>query len=52
LIDEISLIVSPEIIGIHSKNLFGELKTKINLSCSHCEKFPDGNIWITYEVKK
>jgi 2,5-diamino-6-(ribosylamino)-4(3H)-pyrimidinone 5'-phosphate reductase len=52
LIDEISLIISPEIIGKHARSLFEKIETKINLRCTNCELLEEGYIWITYDVDK
>lgn len=52
LVDEISLIISPEIVGKQSKSLFENIEIKINLQCKNCELMKDGYIWITYKVVK
>jgi len=52
LIDEMSLIISPEILGKQSKYLFEEIETKINLQCKKCKLLKDGYIWITYNISK
>lgn len=52
LVDEISLVISPEIIGKQSKYLFEKIKNKINLKCKNCKLMKDGYIWITYEIDK
>ena len=52
LVDEISLILSPEILGMHSKYLFEGIDSRIVLNCKHCELLKDGYIWIIYEVNK
>lgn len=51
LVDEISLIISPEITGKDSKYLFGEVKDRIGLSCLECKLLKSGYIWVRYEVK-
>jgi 2,5-diamino-6-(ribosylamino)-4(3H)-pyrimidinone 5'-phosphate reductase len=52
LIHEISLILSPEIIGKSSKRLFEKIETKITLQCTNCELLNDGYIWVKYKINK
>ena len=52
LVDQINLLISPEIIGEPSKNLFTGLNSKIKLKCTHCERLADDYIWISYELLK
>ncbi|MGC9365200.1 MAG: dihydrofolate reductase family protein [Fidelibacterota bacterium] len=52
LIDEISLILSPEILGKQSELLFAGVERKINLRCTHCELLKSGYVWLTYEIVK
>lgn len=52
IVDEISLIVSPEIVGKSSANLFENIKSKVELQCTRCELLKDSYSWLTYKIKK
>lgn len=52
LVDEISLVISPEILGMLSQNLFERVERKIDLGLKNCEALKNGYLWVTYEVKK
>ncbi|OFX83981.1 MAG: hypothetical protein A2W99_03490 [Bacteroidetes bacterium GWF2_33_16] len=50
LVNEISLVISPEIIGKSSTNLFEGVNKPITLEGTHSELFKDGYLWITYKL--
>ncbi|PKP27945.1 MAG: hypothetical protein CVU06_00560 [Bacteroidetes bacterium HGW-Bacteroidetes-22] len=52
LIDEISLLISPEILGNSSRNLFEGIDAKIAWECTHCEMLKDGYVWLIYKLKE
>ncbi len=52
LIDEISLLVVPTIVGDKSENIFKDVKEEIKLTNIKEEKFPNGYIWLLYEIQK
>jgi 2,5-diamino-6-(ribosylamino)-4(3H)-pyrimidinone 5'-phosphate reductase len=52
LIDEISLLISPEIIGRKSQYLFKEVKKNIKLKKIKCSILDKNYVWIVYKVIK
>lgn len=52
LIDEISLIIVPEIVGNKAQNLFSNLIKKLSLELIKTQQYPGGHIWNLYKVKK
>ena len=50
LVDEISLLVAPQIVGRDGKNLFADVAVKTGLACTRCEMFPGGHVWLTYDA--
>ncbi len=52
LIDEISLLIVPEIVGNKSQNLFSNVLHVLSLELIKTQQFPGGFIWNLYKVKK
>jgi 2,5-diamino-6-(ribosylamino)-4(3H)-pyrimidinone 5'-phosphate reductase len=52
LIDEISLLVVPTIVGEKSENMFKDVKNQIKLKKTKEEEFQGGYVWLLYEVQK
>ena len=52
LIDEISLLIIPEIVGNKSQNLFSSVLNKVSLELIKTQQFPFGFVWNLYKVKK
>jgi 2,5-diamino-6-(ribosylamino)-4(3H)-pyrimidinone 5'-phosphate reductase len=52
LIDEISLLVVPALLGEKSENMFGDVKGQIALKNIKEEILPGGYVWLLYEVQK
>jgi riboflavin biosynthesis pyrimidine reductase len=52
LIDEISLLVVPALLGEKSENMFGDVKGQIALKSVKEELLPGGYVWLLYEVQK
>lgn len=52
LIDEISLLVHPIIVGKKSYNMFSDIENSINLKLTKKEIINDRHIWVAYKVKK
>ena len=50
LVDEISLVVTPEILAKSDRHLFEGVESHISLRNKKCETLPDGYIWIVYEI--
>ncbi len=51
LIDEISLIIQPFILGKECINVFRYIKTPLNLSLVKCERIKE-LVWLIYKIKK
>jgi 2,5-diamino-6-(ribosylamino)-4(3H)-pyrimidinone 5'-phosphate reductase len=51
LVDEISLLVHPIIVGKSQYTLFNGISENIIIELTNSEKFSDGKIWVTYKVK-
>jgi riboflavin biosynthesis pyrimidine reductase len=52
LIDEISLLIVPEIVGNKSQNLFSNVLQAIPLELIKSQQFPGGFVWNLYKVRK
>ncbi|MFA5444726.1 MAG: dihydrofolate reductase family protein [Bacteroidales bacterium] len=52
LIDEISLVFTPEILAKATRHIFEGVEKNIKLRCQKCEKLPDDYIWTVYEIIK
>jgi 2,5-diamino-6-(ribosylamino)-4(3H)-pyrimidinone 5'-phosphate reductase len=52
LVDEISLLIVPEIVGNKSQNLFSNVLQKLSLELIKIQQFPFGFVWNLYKVKK
>ncbi len=52
LVDEISLLIIPEIVGNKSQNLFFNVLQKLSLELIKTQQFPFGFVWNLYKVKK
>ena len=54
LVNEISLIISPQLVGTVSTNLFRSLSIDqpMKLKLKSCEAQGDGHIWLCYKLKK
>jgi len=52
LIDEISLLISPELIGHQAEYLFREVSENIKLEKAKCTILDEDYIWLVYKVKK
>lgn len=52
LVDEISLLISPEIVGEKGKNLFAEVKDRVDLNSKNFEKYDNGYFWVAYQLNK
>ena len=52
LVDEVHLIVSPQIVGKKSVNLFRSLKNSIQLRLVKVEAIRDGHVLLVYAVTK
>ncbi|MBV6455391.1 MAG: hypothetical protein LMBGKNDO_00261 [Bacteroidales bacterium] len=50
LVDEISLVVTPEILAKNNRHLFEGVEHHIRLRSKKCETMPDGYIWIVFEI--
>jgi len=50
LVDEISLLIHPIIIGKKSYAIFGNVTSELKLSSFREERFENGCIWVTYKV--
>ena len=51
-IDEISLLIHPVIVGKKGYKIFSGLNKKLELELIKKQKFNNGNIWVTYKIKK
>ncbi len=51
LVDEISLLIHPVIVGDKSFNMFHEIKKNISVSLLRCERLEKQYIWLVYTVK-
>lgn len=52
LVDEVSLLVHPVIVGAKSSLLLDEVEAGIELKLKKCKPMGQGAIWLSYEVKK
>jgi len=52
LIDEISLLISPELIGQQAEYMFREVSENIKLEKAKCTILDEDYIWLVYKVKK
>jgi 2,5-diamino-6-(ribosylamino)-4(3H)-pyrimidinone 5'-phosphate reductase len=52
LIDEISILIVPEIVGIKSQNLFSNILQNLSLELIKTQQYPGGFVWNLYKVKK
>ena len=51
LVDEISLLVHPVIVGKKQYTLFSDICKNIEIELINLEKYSDSKIWVTYKVK-
>ncbi|MCX7000921.1 MAG: dihydrofolate reductase family protein [Candidatus Sumerlaeota bacterium] len=51
LVDKISLLVHPVIVGKNQYTLFSEVNGNIKIELVSTKKFSDNKIWLTYKVK-
>ena len=51
LVDEISLLVHPIIVGEKQYTLFSDISKNIEIELINLEKYSDSKIWVTYKVK-
>ena len=51
LVHEISLLLTPVIVGEDSENMFGNIKSKIKFKDVKCEALDDNHIWLVYKIK-
>jgi 2,5-diamino-6-(ribosylamino)-4(3H)-pyrimidinone 5'-phosphate reductase len=51
LVDKISLLVHPVIVGKNQYTLFSEVNGNIKIELVATKKFSDNKIWLTYKVK-
>ena len=51
LVDEISLLVHPVIVGEKQYALFSDISKNIEIELINLEKYSDSKIWVTYKVK-
>jgi 2,5-diamino-6-(ribosylamino)-4(3H)-pyrimidinone 5'-phosphate reductase len=51
LVDEISLLVSPTIVGKNAQTLFTDLERPVSLSLKLTQSFPGGYAYFLYEVR-
>ena len=52
LIDEISILIVPEIVGIKSQNLFSNILQNLSLELIKTQQYPGSFVWNLYKVKK
>jgi len=52
LVDEISLLVSPVLIGKETENMFAQIEAKHFLKKIKCEPMGNDHVWLVYEVVK
>jgi 2,5-diamino-6-(ribosylamino)-4(3H)-pyrimidinone 5'-phosphate reductase len=54
LANELSLIISPQLVGVASTNLFRSLSIEqpMKLRFKSCEEQSDGHVWLRYTLKK
>jgi len=51
-VDEISLLISPVIVGKKAKHMFHDIHDGIKLKRTRYEVYDDGHIRVTYEIEK
>jgi riboflavin biosynthesis pyrimidine reductase len=51
LVDEVSLVVHPFIVGEKSYNIFGNIRKNPTLKLRKHEKLEKGCVWLVYKVK-
>jgi len=52
LVDEISVLIVPTVVGENARNLFSEIKKNTDLKLIETESFGNGFVWIRYSVVK
>lgn len=52
LIDEISLLVHPVIVGKKSYTIFDDIEKKLTVSVVKCQRMEQHYIWLVYRIKK
>jgi 2,5-diamino-6-(ribosylamino)-4(3H)-pyrimidinone 5'-phosphate reductase len=52
LVDEISFLVHPVIVGKKSYNMFSEIKKNLSVSLMRCQLLEKQYVWLVYQVKK
>jgi 2,5-diamino-6-(ribosylamino)-4(3H)-pyrimidinone 5'-phosphate reductase len=52
LVDEISLLIHPVIVGNKSYNMFRDIERNLSVSLLKCERLEKQYIWLVYTVKK
>jgi len=51
LVSELSLLIHPVIVGKESYNIFGDINEKISLRLRNQRTFPQGYLWLSYNMK-
>jgi len=52
LVDEISLLIHPVIVGNKSYNMFRDIQKNLLISLLKCEQLEKQYVWLVYKVKK
>lgn len=52
LVDELSLLISPEIVGVSAEHLFKNINKTIKLKQIKCKVLSDNYVWLVYSVIK
>jgi 2,5-diamino-6-(ribosylamino)-4(3H)-pyrimidinone 5'-phosphate reductase len=52
LVDEISLLIHPVIVGKKSYTIFSDIKRNLEVSLVKCERLEKQYVWLVYQIKK
>lgn len=52
LVDEISLLIHPVIVGKKSYTIFSDIKRNLEVSLVKCEQLEKQYVWLVYQIKK
>jgi len=52
LVDEISLLVHPVIVGVQSYNMFNDIQGNLTVRLVKCERLKQQYVWVVYRIKK
>jgi 2,5-diamino-6-(ribosylamino)-4(3H)-pyrimidinone 5'-phosphate reductase len=52
LVDEISLLIHPVIVGKTSYNMFSDIEKNLDVTLVKCERLEKQYVWLVYQVKK